>query len=199
MVWFSHAGFVAMQRITQAICRRLAGKKILLIAAVTSAYSDVSSRRKERSMKILLAVDGSDMSLDAVRFAIRMALAGLHCEMVLANVQEAANLYELIVAHNPEVLERVSAEAGLHALQAAQALLDAAEVDYECEVAQGDPAHTLIDIAERFACDLIVMGARGQSALRRAMMGSVSNEVLHASAVPVVIVKPDLPPEDLAD
>ena len=32
---------------------------------------------------------------------------------------------------------------------------------------------------------------RGQSAFRLAMMGSVSNEVLHASAVPVVIVKPD--------
>jgi nucleotide-binding universal stress UspA family protein len=150
-------------------------------------------------MKILLAVDGSEMSLEAVRFAIRMALAGLHCEMVLANVQEPANLYELIVAHNPEVLERVSAEAGLHALQSAQTLLDAAEVEYECEVAQGDPAHTLIDIAERFACDLIVMGARGQSALRRAMMGSVSNEVLHASAVPVVIVKPDVLPDDLVD
>jgi nucleotide-binding universal stress UspA family protein len=36
---------------------------------------------------------------------------------------------------------------------------------------------------------MVVMGARGTSALRSAMMGSVSNEVLHASSVPVVIVK----------
>jgi nucleotide-binding universal stress UspA family protein len=36
------------------------------------------------------------------------------------------------------------------------------------------------------------MGARGQSALRRAMLGSVSQVVLHASAVPVVIAKPDV-------
>jgi nucleotide-binding universal stress UspA family protein len=56
-------------------------------------------------------------------------------------------------------------------------------------VAKGDPAHTIIDIAERFGCDMVVMGARGTSALRSAMMGSVSNEVLHASSVPVVIVK----------
>ena len=142
-------------------------------------------------MKMLLPVDGSELSLEAVRFAIRMALAGLRAEAVLANVQEPANLYELLVAHDPEVIQRVSSEAGLHALQSARALLDAAGVEYECEVAQGDPAHTIIDIAERFACDLIVMGARGNSALRSAMLGSVSNEVLHASAVPVVIVKPD--------
>ena len=143
-------------------------------------------------MKILLAVDGSALSLDAVRFAVRMAGAGLRCEVVLVNVQEPANLYELIVAHNPEVIERVSSEAGMHLLQAAQELLRAAGIDYENEVGKGDPAHTIVDIAERFACDMIVMGARGNSALRSALMGSVSNEVLHASAVPVMIVKPEV-------
>lgn len=142
-------------------------------------------------MKLLIPVDGSELSLEAVRFAVRVLLAGLRGEVVLANVQEPASLYELIVAHDPEVIDQVSADAGLHALQGARALLDAAEVDYECEVAKGDPAHTIIDISERFACDLIVMGARGTSALRSAMLGSVSNEVLHASAIPVMIVKPD--------
>ena len=142
-------------------------------------------------MKILLPVDGSELSLEAVRFAIRMVQGGLRADAVLANVQEPANLYELLVAHDPEVINKVSDEAGRHTLQSAMALLDAAGVQYECEVAKGDPAHTIIDIADRFACDMVVMGARGNSALRSAMMGSVSNEVLHASPVPVVIVKPD--------
>lgn len=140
-------------------------------------------------MKILLPVDGSELSLEAVHFAVRMLKDGLQGTAVLANVQEPANLYELLVAHDHDVIDRVSAEAGLHALQTAQAVLDAAGVDYECEVAKGDPAHTIVEISERFGCDLIVMGARGNSALRSAMMGSVSNEVLHASAVPVLIVK----------
>ena len=142
-------------------------------------------------MKILLPVDGSELSLEAVRFAIRMVQGGLRADAVLANVQEPANLYELLVAHDPEVINKVSDEAGRHTLQSAMALLDAAGIQYEWEVAKGDPAHTIIDIAERFACDMVVMGARGNSALRSAMMGSVSNEVLHASPVPVVIVKPD--------
>ena len=143
-------------------------------------------------MKILLPVDGSELSLEAVRFAIRLAGAGLNTELVLANVQEPANLYELIVAHNPEVIDRVSTEAGTHLLASARALLLAAQLEFEVEIGKGDPANTILDIAERFACDLIVMGVRGNSALRSALMGSVSNEVLHASPVPVVIVKPEL-------
>jgi nucleotide-binding universal stress UspA family protein len=64
-------------------------------------------------------------------------------------------------------------------------------VVYEREIATGDPAHTIIDICERFACDMIIIGARGISAMRSALLGSVSNEVLHAAQVPVVIVKLD--------
>jgi nucleotide-binding universal stress UspA family protein len=141
-------------------------------------------------MKVLLPVDGSELSLEAVRVALRMRQDGLNLSAVLANVQEPASLYEILVAHDPDVIDQLSAEAGLHALQPARDLLDAAGVEYECEVAKGDPAHTLIDISERFGCDMVVMGARGASALRSAMLGSVSNEVLHASLVPVVIVKP---------
>ncbi len=151
-------------------------------------------------MKILLPVDGSSVSLDAVRFAIRMTQGGLESSMVLANVQEPATLYELMVAHDPQVIEEVSAAAGAHTLLAAEALLQAANIAYESEVASGDPAHTLIDILERFGCDLVVMGASGMSSLRSAFLGSVSNEVLHAANVPVMIVKAAQTPDvDAAD
>lgn len=148
-------------------------------------------------MKILLPVDGSAVSLEAVRFAIRMARAGLETSVVLANVQEAATLYELLVAHDPLVLEQVSAAAGAHTLEAAQLLLQEAGISFESEVASGDPAHTIVDMVERHACDLVVMGASGTSTLRSALLGSVSNEVLHAAGVPVMIVKAPLePPPD---
>ena len=139
-------------------------------------------------MKILLPVDGSAVSLEAVRFAIRLARAGLDASVVLANVQEPSTLYELVVAHDPNVIEQVSAAAGAHLLQPAQALLAEANIAFESEVASGDPAHTIIDILERFACDMVVMGASGTGALRSAFLGSVSNEVLNTAGVPVLIV-----------
>jgi nucleotide-binding universal stress UspA family protein len=141
-------------------------------------------------MKILLPVDGSELSMAAVRFAVGLARQGLQTDVVLANVQAPASLYELVVAHDADMIERISAEAGAHALEPAQALLDRAGIAYESEVAKGDPAHTLIDILERYGCELVVMGARGQGTLRSALLGSVANEVLHASGVPVMIVKP---------
>lgn len=140
-------------------------------------------------MKILVPVDGSAASLEAVRQALRMLQDGLRASLVLANVQESATLYEMLLAHDPEVIDKVSAEAGLNLLEPARALVRQAGVEHEIEVAAGDPAHTLIDILENFGCDMVVMGARGLGTLRSAMLGSVSHEVLHAAQVPVLIVK----------
>ncbi|HEY1103708.1 MAG TPA: universal stress protein [Burkholderiaceae bacterium] len=141
-------------------------------------------------MKILLPLDGSDLSLEALRFALRLAREGLQAEFVLANVQEPASLYELVVAPSADAVQTVSDAVGSRVLEAGEALLQAAGLPYECEVASGDPAHTLVDISERFACDLIVMGARGSGVLRSALVGSVSQQVLHASRVPVMVVHP---------
>jgi nucleotide-binding universal stress UspA family protein len=146
-------------------------------------------------MKILLAIDGSAASLEAVRFVIRMAQDGLNTSVVLANVQEPATLYELVVAHDPQVIEEVSAAAGANTLLAAETLLKDANIDYQCEIASGDPANTLVDILENFECDLVVMGASGMTTLRSALLGSVSNEMLHAAGVPVMIVKAFEAPE----
>ena len=147
-------------------------------------------------MKILLPVDGSEVSMKAIRVALSLLQQGLAGELVLANVQEPANLYEMMTAPDPEVLEKVSQAAGVDILKPAEALLKEAGVAYEREIAGGDPAHTIVDIAERYGCDLIIMGARGTSALRSALLGSVSNEVLHAARVPVMIVKADEEQDD---
>lgn len=142
-------------------------------------------------MKLLLPIDGSELSLKALQVALQMLHEGLNATIVLANVQEPANLYEMMTAPDPEVLEKVSQAAGADILKSAQAMLTAANVSFESEVGGGDPAHTIVDIAERYRCELIIMGARGTSALRSALLGSVSNEVLHSARVPVMIVKAD--------
>jgi nucleotide-binding universal stress UspA family protein len=140
-------------------------------------------------MKILLPVDGSEHALNAVRYAIRLAQEGLSASFVVMNVQEPTYLYEMVLAPDADVLERVTGAAGNHALEAAQDLLRQAELDFERDVATGDPAHTILETGERYGCDAIILGARGRGVLRSALLGSVSQAVLHGSPVPVTIVK----------
>lgn len=140
-------------------------------------------------IKILLPVDGSELSLDAVNHALRLVRDGLQAGFVLANAQAPANLYELVTAPDAGSVAEISRQAGLHALQPAAALLDAAGVTYETAVSSGDASQVLLDIAERFDCDAIVIGARGAGGLRQALLGSVSNSVLHDARVPVTIVR----------
>jgi nucleotide-binding universal stress UspA family protein len=149
-------------------------------------------------IKILLPLDGSEAALDAVRHALALVQEGLQASFVLANVQPPTYFYEVVLAHDADLLERASREAGAHALAAGQALLDADGLSWEEEVATGDPGHALIDIAERYGCDAVFMGARGVGSVRDALFGSVSQWVLQHSPVPVTIVRraePDIEDE----
>ena len=147
-------------------------------------------------MKILIPVDGSELSLDAVRHGLGLRRQGLVADFVLANVQEPASLYELLTMRDPQLVQGVSASAGDHMLQSARQLCDAAGIGYECEVASGDPAHMLLDIAERYGCDAIIVGARGRGGLAGPVLGSVSQVLAHDSPIPVTVVK-HVAPDDL--
>jgi nucleotide-binding universal stress UspA family protein len=148
-------------------------------------------------MRILLPIDGSEISLAAVRHAIRLIREGLRAELVLANVQAPATLYELVRSPDPRALDEMRVAAGSHALQSAEALLREAGLEATEVLVSGDPAHALVEIIEREACDAVIMGSHGSGALRSALAGSVSMELIHASPVPVTLVKPPEPADEL--
>lgn len=152
-------------------------------------------------MKILLPVDGSAAALAAVAHALALVRAGLEAEFVLANVQEPASLYEMVVAHDAEVIEKVRSDAGADLLRPAEALLEAAGLPYESEVAGGQPAGVLVELLENYGCEAVIMGAAGIGS----GAGSVALAMLQRSPVPVTLVRapepseaddalPDLPP-----
>ncbi len=146
-------------------------------------------------MKILLPVDGSPQALEAVRHAASLALQGLKASFVLVNVQEPVSLYELMVVHDTEAIERLRRAAGADLLAPAEALLDEAGLSYESEAVGGDPQHTLLELAEQYACAAIVMGARGMGAPALGALGSVALAVLRHSPVPVTVVPTPEPAE----
>ncbi len=140
-------------------------------------------------MKLLVAIDGSAGALAALRFAMNLAAAGLPCSFVLVNVQEPASLYEVVTAHDAEVIEQVRGAAGADLLRAAEALLEAAGIGFESEVAGGAPEHLIVELAENYGCDLIVLGARGAGDPEAGGLGSVAQGVLDSATLPVTVVR----------
>lgn len=151
-------------------------------------------------MKILLAIDGSAHALQAVRWALQQAAEGLRCDWVLLNVQEPASLYEVVTAHDVDVIEQVRGAAGEDLLRPAEALVDAAGHGFESEVAGGVPEHLIIELAENYGCDAIVMGARGLGASAMGGLGAVAQAVLAQAPMPVTVVRAlDEPPPETSD
>lgn len=140
-------------------------------------------------IKILIPVDGSGQSMLATYHAMRLVSSGLKARFVVANVQEAPNLYELVVAHDPDVLHEVSDAAGHDLVRPAVALLTASSQLVEEVVASGDPAHTLLELVESHECDAVIMCAHGSGDSDRGL-GSVAQHVVQHCAVPVTIVRP---------
>ncbi len=140
-------------------------------------------------MKILIPLDGSELALDAVHHAIRLLRDGLKASFVLATVQDPAGVYEMLMVPDAEARENVNQSVGAQTLEAGVALLQAANADFEREVRSGYAATMLIEIAEDYGCDAIILGAGGTGTLRSALLGSVSQAIVHSSPVPVTIVK----------
>jgi nucleotide-binding universal stress UspA family protein len=95
----------------------------------------------------------------------------------------------VVTAHDAEVIDQVRGAAGADLLREAEALLDAAGIGYESEVAGGAPEHLIVELAENYGCDLIVMGARGAGDPEAGGLGSVAQGVLDIATLPVTVVR----------
>jgi nucleotide-binding universal stress UspA family protein len=85
-----------------------------------------------------------------------------------------------------EALQRAHSEA---MLDRAEPELKGSGVRYTREVLIGPIGQTIAAHAERIGCDAIVMGRHGESAIGDLLMGSVAMKVLHASRLPVMLVR----------
>jgi len=140
-------------------------------------------------MKILLPVDGSEHSARVARHVIRMVHGCADYQILLLNVQAPIDAPELRGHMPAREIEAMQETRGGDAMASARALLDAAGVGYEPEVALGPVAENITRIASERGCDAIVMGSRGAGALRNALMGSVTTDVIRLAEIPVTVVK----------
>jgi nucleotide-binding universal stress UspA family protein len=149
----------------------------------------MSNSNDSKVRKIVVGVDGSPSSVDALRWAVSEAeLTGDTVEAVIA--------WQYPVAAGGYGWAPVVMDDGIN-LQAAaeQTLTDAIDqvagadhaVKVERRVAEGYAPSLLVDASAH--ADLLVVGSRGHGTFTDALIGSVSQNCAHHAKCPVVIVR----------
>lgn len=145
-------------------------------------------------MKVLLAIDGSTCS-DAAIEEVAQRPWPKDTELKIITAVEIP----IMVAAEPwaasaDYFEELEGTVR----QAAKAVIDAAivklgktaqTVKLSTEIIQGPPRQVIVDEADRWNSDLIVMGSRGLGAWNRLLLGSVSSAVVHHAKCSVEIVR----------
>jgi len=134
--------------------------------------------------RILLAIDQSGSSHGATREAINRA-ASEHAALIVLSVVEPRNL------HLPGGrVRRVDQERDRLASGALQVVQEARQIGVPATylIWDGDPAETILEAALAEHADVIILGSRPRTNLRRLILGSVSSEVSRRATCEVVVV-----------
>ena len=144
---------------------------------------------------ILIATDGSELAGKAVSHGLALAKE-LDSAVTIVTVTELWPALDMaaeveIGGGNPiEDYEKKAAENASRILSAVE--LTAKDLDLVCKtvhVPDQHPADGIIATAESTGCDLLVMASHGRRGFKKLLLGSVANEVLTHSSVPVLIYR----------
>lgn len=135
--------------------------------------------------KILVGTDGSDTASLAVRQAGELAVS-------LGAVVHVVAVYAGAV--RPDFADRADRDKVANATQevlgrASEQLRSLGVTEVHEHPADGDPAEAILDIAEQVGADLVVVGNKGVSGVRRFLLGSVAQKVVQHAPCAVLVVR----------
>jgi nucleotide-binding universal stress UspA family protein len=132
---------------------------------------------------IVVGTDGSETADEAVRQAAELAAllgARAHVVCVYETADEDAD---------GDGWARGSREAVDAPLARSAAAFAAAGVEVDLYPQRGDPADSILDVAEERNADLIIVGNRGRTGAKRFLLGSVPNRISHHAPCAVLIIR----------
>ncbi|MFO1199288.1 MAG: HAD-IC family P-type ATPase [Burkholderiaceae bacterium] len=137
--------------------------------------------------RLLVPVDGSPNSLQAVRQVVGEFAGNTSMEIHLLNVQPpfSRDVARFFTRSTVRELHRERAE---QALAPARRILDEHGVPHASHAEVGDRARAIADTARRLRCDRIVMGTARKNSLTRLVENSVTTRVVELATVPVELV-----------
>ncbi|MCC6335388.1 MAG: universal stress protein [Myxococcales bacterium] len=137
---------------------------------------------------ILVAVDGSERSLQGVRMAVDVA-KGLGARLTLVYVLKPILLPPTAYAEAIQKVEEGNRLVAEDALNAGAKLVKDLGLPCETVMLHGGPAEAIADLAEDDNVWGVVIGAKGHNAVSRVMLGSIADRLVHVCKKPVLVVR----------
>ena len=142
--------------------------------------------------KILVPLDGSDLSECVLEHVIAIATGSRVTEVILLRIIE--ELPKLAYSETSEdIVQEAEAKAASDFKDYLAQLANKLEkegIATQTVVIQGKPADEILNYAEKNQVDLIIMSTHGRSGISRWVFGSVADKVVHYSTFPIFIVPP---------
>lgn len=137
---------------------------------------------KKTITHILVPTDFSGFSNHAFRFACELAEKA-DAKVTLFHVVEPPYNFATAVKGMLDMMEK-------NALKRMKTLISeyGSGIEISTQIRHGRTSREILECTEREGVDMVVMGSRGQSALSRAVLGSVSEAIAHALPIPLFLI-----------
>ncbi|MFW5984098.1 MAG: universal stress protein [Halobacteria archaeon] len=132
--------------------------------------------------KVLVAVDGSEYSMEALTYAL-----------------ERCSEDEITVVHVPvttmkdlrseEEAGKLAEKRGRRVLEKAAETAEGYGKEVKTELVYGDVSRAVVSYADKSGVDRILVGSRGTGGTKRALLGSVAENVMRRAGCPVTVVR----------
>lgn len=140
--------------------------------------------------KILVAVDGSQNSMNAVKHALTLA-KNSNASIVVVNVVDLSSIFRILPAKTKKQLTHLGKEESYRMLDMVKNMAKQNKMEVETKTIESSTSagNTIIDYSKRRDIDLIVIGAGEKSRASKALLGSVASKIVTYASCPVLIVR----------
>jgi nucleotide-binding universal stress UspA family protein len=157
----------------------------------------LAQEQQQQISKIVVPIDGSENSMEAADFAVKMAekygseVSAIH----VINIDKNLQLLGIHRLSYPDPIKKKIEEARTEVQKWLTEITKNAEhrnVRIKTEIIEDSPmsvVSTIVNYAEEEKADLIVIGTRGQSGISKMLLGSVASGVVSYAPCPVVVLK----------
>lgn len=145
-------------------------------------------------MKVLVATDGSEYSTYAVKELCRLFpnRSNLQIKVVSAYEEQyvlAAEPFSVPAEYYQQLADAAKSQAGHFAATAAEIIRGCdGDMDLTIKILRGPPEKGIVELAEEWGADLVVVGSHGRGFIGR-MIGSVSDAVVHHAPCSVLVIR----------